>query len=43
MNIFFIILLVALLLLFGYAQFQKGVVRTPGNIMLNEEEEVESH
>lgn len=43
MNIFFIILLVALLLLFGYAQLQKGVVRTPGSINLNEEEEVESH
>lgn len=42
MDIFFLILLVLLLLLFGYAQLQKGVVRTPGSTMFNEEEEVET-
>jgi hypothetical protein len=42
MELFFLILLIALLLLFGYAQWQKGVVKTSGR-MLNsyEEEEVE--
>ena len=42
MELFFLILLVALLLLFGYAQWQKGVVKTSGR-MLNsyEEEEVD--
>jgi hypothetical protein len=41
MDILFLILLVLMLLLFGYAQLQKGVVRTPGKITINEEEEVE--
>jgi hypothetical protein len=39
MNFFFLILLVVMLGVFGYAQLQKGVVRTPGQINLNEEEE----
>lgn len=42
MDFFFLILLVLLLLLFGYAQLQKGVVRTPGRIVMNEEEEIET-
>jgi len=41
MDIFFLILLVCMLLLFGYAQLQKGVVKTPGSIIPSEEEEVE--
>ncbi len=39
MEVFFLILLVLMLLLFGYAQLQKGVVRSPGKIIINEEEE----
>ena len=41
MNFFFLILLVIMLLVFGYAQLQKGVVRTPGQINMSEEEEIE--
>ena len=41
MDIFLLILLVFMLLLFGYAQLQKGVVKTPGRIITSEEEEVE--
>jgi len=41
MNFFFLILLVVMLVVFGYAQLQKGVVRTPGQISLREEEEIE--
>jgi uncharacterized membrane protein len=42
MELFFLILMIVLLLLFGYAQWQKGVVKTSGR-MINgyEEEEVE--
>ncbi len=45
MDIFFLVLLVIMLLVFGYAQLQKGVVKTPGqiNINNNEEEEVNFH
>lgn len=42
MDLFFLILLITLLLIFGYAQLQKGVVKTPGRINLNEEEEMEA-
>jgi Tfp pilus assembly protein PilO len=41
MNLFFLILLVIMLLVFGYAQLQKGVVRTLDRISLSEEEEIE--
>jgi hypothetical protein len=34
-------LLVIMLVVFGYAQLQKGVVKTPGRISMNEEEEIE--
>jgi hypothetical protein len=30
-----------MLLVFGYAQLQKGVVKTPGQISMNEEEKIE--
>ncbi len=39
MELFFLILLIALLLFFGYAQWQKGVVKTPGRMINNYEEE----
>jgi hypothetical protein len=41
MNFFFLILLVIMLLVFGYAQLQKDVIRTPGRISMSEEEEIE--
>lgn len=41
LEIFFLILLALMLLVFGYAQLQKGVFRTPGQITSSEEEEVE--
>lgn len=41
MEFFFLILLALMLLVFGYAQLQKGVFRTPGQITPNEEEEAE--
>ena len=42
MELFFLILLVVLLLLFGYAQWQKGVVKISSRMINNyEEEEVE--
>jgi hypothetical protein len=41
MELLFLILLVLMLIIFGYAQLQKGVFRTPGKITTNEEEEEE--
>ena len=41
MNILFLILLLVMLAVFGYAQLQKGVVKTPGRIDLNEKEKIE--
>lgn len=41
MDIFFLILLALMLLAFGYAQLQKGVFKTPGQINANEEDELE--
>lgn len=41
MDILFLILLALMLLAFGYAQLQKGVFKTPGQINTNEEDEVE--
>ena len=40
MDIFFLILLIVLLLIFGYAQLQKGVFKTTGEIKLRDEEEI---
>jgi hypothetical protein len=42
MEIVLLILLAVMLLAFGYAQWQKGVFKTPGQITLTEEEDVES-
>lgn len=42
MDIFFLVLLVGLLLIFGYAQLQKGVVKTSGQITLSEQDEKSS-
>ncbi len=42
MDFFFLVLLILMLLLFGYAQLHKGVVRNPGQITI-EEEEAEIH
>ena len=39
MELFFLILLVVLLALFGYAQWQKGVAKIPGRMITNYEEE----
>lgn len=39
MNIVFIILLIAMLLLFGYAKLRKDVVKNPGRIIATLEEE----
>ncbi len=39
MELFFFILLVLLLLIFGYAQLQKNVFKIPGEIAQNEDEE----
>jgi len=41
MEFFFLILLTVMLLVFGYAQLQKGVFKTPGRITSGEEEEVD--
>jgi hypothetical protein len=38
MEFLFLILLVIMLVVFGFAQLQKGVVKTPGQISLGEEE-----
>jgi hypothetical protein len=40
MELFFFILLLLLLFMFGYAQLQKDVFRTPGKISPNDEEEI---
>lgn len=42
MDVFFLILLALMLLVFGYAQLQKGVFKTPGQTHINEEDEVET-
>ena len=42
MDFFLLILIIALLLIFGYAQLQKGVVKMPGEIKMSEEEEGET-
>jgi hypothetical protein len=42
MEFFFFILLLVLLAMFGYAQFQKDVFKTPGKITPSEEEEFNS-
>lgn len=42
MDIFFLILLALMLLVFGYAQLQKGVFKTPGQTNTNEEDEVDN-
>jgi len=41
MELFFLILLTVMLLVFGYAQLQKGVFKTPGIITPGDEEEVD--
>jgi hypothetical protein len=41
MEVFFFGLLLLMLLIFGYAQLQKGVVRLPGKLNANEEEDIE--
>jgi hypothetical protein len=41
MEFVFLILLALMLLVLGYAQLQKGVFRTPGQITTTEEEEAE--
>jgi len=38
MDILFFALLVIMLLVFGFAQLQKGVVKTPGQINLGEDD-----
>jgi len=43
MELFFLILLAVMLLAFGYAQWQKGVFKTPGQIIASEEDELEIH
>jgi len=40
MEFFFLLLLVIMLVVFGYAQFQRNVIKTPGRINFNEEEEI---
>jgi hypothetical protein len=42
MEIFFLILLVLMLFIFGYAQSQKDVFKTPGQVAMNEEDELET-
>jgi hypothetical protein len=42
MEIFFLILLALMLLIFGYAQLQKGVFKTPSQVAMNEEDELET-
>ena len=42
MDFVVLILIVTLLLIFGYAQLQKDVVRLPGKITLNEAEDSSS-
>jgi hypothetical protein len=39
MDFLFIILLVMMLIMVGYAKVQQGVVKTPGTISLHEDEE----
>lgn len=39
MDIFFVILLIVMLVFVGYAKVQQGVVKTPGRISLNDEED----
>ncbi len=43
MEFLFLFVLLVMLLLFGYAQWQRGVIRTPGRIILDEEDEIEIH
>jgi hypothetical protein len=38
MDILFFALLVIMLVMFGFAQLQKGVVKTPGQINLNKDD-----
>jgi hypothetical protein len=38
MDVLFFVLLVIMLVLFGFAQMQKGVVKTPGQINLSEDD-----
>ena len=40
MDFFFFILLVVLLSIFGYAQLQKGIIKTTGEIKLNDDDEI---
>jgi hypothetical protein len=42
MELFFFILLLVLLVMFGYAQLQKGVYKIPGQVASSEEEEFNS-
>jgi hypothetical protein len=41
MEFFFLVLLAVMLLAFGYAHWQKGVFKTPGQITTSEEDELE--
>ena len=41
MELFFFILLVGMVLVFGYAQMQKGVFKTPGKITPLDDDEAE--
>lgn len=41
MELFLLILSAVMLLLFGYAQWQKGIFRTPDKITTNDEDEFE--
>jgi hypothetical protein len=43
MEFFFFGLLLLMLLIFGYAQLQKGVVKLPGKLTANEEEDIETN
>lgn len=41
MDFFFLVLLVILFIIFGYAQLHRGVVKTPSRVNLNEKEKIE--
>lgn len=41
MELFLLILVAVMLLVFGYAQWQKGVFKTPGKITANDDDEFE--
>lgn len=43
MEVFFFGLLLLMLLIFGYAQLQKGVFKLPGKLNANEEEDLDRH